>query len=60
MLYDEAEVIAQIKALPLNVRMHLQHVMRNGLMVITSACVCNGDIENAIKQAEKRLKEIGL
>ena len=60
-LYDEAEVIQQIKTLPVDVRNHLSHVYRNWLMrIVASNRRDNPDVENAIFSVEKELKEMGL
>lgn len=58
-LYDEIEVEEQIRALPTEVRAHLAHVVRNGLMNIL-ASYKHGDVEAAIAELENKWKGLGL
>ena len=61
-IYDEAEAIRQIKALPREARLHLQHVFRNDLQTI-SACIELHQLEDArdiIFQIDCNLRRLNL
>ncbi len=58
MTYDEKDAVEQIKALPREVRLHLSHVVRNGLCEVLSAFMHGGDVERAIYAFEARWKEL--
>lgn len=59
-LYDEKEAVDKIKNLPHDVRLHLSHVVRNGLCVTLSASKLGHDVEKAIFEFESRWTELGL
>jgi len=59
-LYDEAEAARKIRDLPLDVRLHLSHVARNGLTVILASSRLGRDVEKAVFEVESRFKELGL
>ena len=60
-MHDEPEAIQEIKALTINAKHHLSHILRNGLMNILS---CNGrkdaGVEDAILLLENQIKELGF
>ncbi len=57
-LYDEQSAIEQIKALPREGRLHLSHVVRNGLCEVLSAHKLGRDVERAIYEFESRWKRL--
>jgi len=61
-LYDEAEAVRQIKALPREVRLHLQHVFRNNLQSIFGAIEMHHleDAKDIIFQIDGNLRRLGL
>lgn len=61
MLYDEEKAVEDIKALPRDVKLHLSHVVRNGLcVVLANIKTGDGDAEKAIFEFESRWKALGL
>lgn len=60
MLYNEAQAVEDIKALPLAIRMHLSHIVRNGLSIVLAAHTVNGNVEKALNEFEARWQELGL
>jgi len=59
--YDEKEVEQKIKELPIEVRLHLSHIIRNGLCLIYSAYkLRNSDIEKEITKLQEKIASIGL
>lgn len=61
-MYDEPKAIAEIKALSLDARAHLQHVYRNGLQSV-SGLVEEGQPEaaqKAIQGISHELRRLGL
>lgn len=59
-LYDEKEAVDKIKNLPHDVRLHLSHVVRNGMCLAVSAVKLGHDVEKAISEFESRWTELGL
>ena len=65
-MHDEESAIKEIKCLSLNARLHLSHVLRNGLSNILSATyqVTNMDelhlVRHEIDRMMKRIKEMDL
>jgi hypothetical protein len=59
-IIDESRTIEDIRRLPVDVRLHLAHVVRNGMCVILSAHRLGGDVERAIFDLESKWKEFGL
>ncbi len=58
-LYDAFEVEEQIRQLPDPIRLHLSHVVRNGLMNILASHK-SGNVEAAVSTFEARWKELEL
>jgi len=58
MLYDEDEAEAAIKALPRSARMHLSHVVRNGMSNVLSALKCGCTVKGVDCGAERELREM--
>lgn len=59
-LYDEKEALNKIKDLDLDVRLHLSHVVRNGMCLMLSAVRLGHDVEKAVFEFESRWTELGL
>lgn len=59
-LYDEARAVNAIGELSVEARMHLSHVVRNGMALVLSASRLGGDVEKAVFEFESRWKELGL
>mgnify|MGYP001583046163 CR=1 FL=1 len=61
-IYDEAEAVRQIKALPKEARSHLQHVFRNGLQNIAGAIELHHleDAKDIIFQIDQNLRRLNL
>lgn len=59
-LYDEKEVLEKIKELPRDVKLHLNHVVRNGFCKIIAASLLKGDVEEAVMDLEKQWVDLGL
>lgn len=59
-LYDEDMAIEKIKRIPLDARLHLSHVVRNGMCVIIANYRLGGDVEKAVLDLEKIWGEFGL
>lgn len=59
-LYDEDMAVEEIKRIPLDARLHLSHVVRNGMCVIIANYKLGGDVEKAVLELEKRWGEFGL
>lgn len=61
-LYDEAEAMSQIKSLPREARLHLQHIFRNELQSIAAFIeLCQlEDAQDKIFQIDRNLKGLGL
>lgn len=59
-MHNEEKAIQEIKALSVNARHHLSHVLRNGLCTILSAALLKEDVEREVIAVEKRIKEMGL
>lgn len=60
MLYDEKAAEEAIKALPSPVKMHLSHVVRNGMACVLSAARLGGDVEKVVMEMEARWEALGL
>lgn len=63
--YDEDAAVKAIKSLPLPVRMHLSHIVRNGMANVLSALKCgcvaqDCGAEKALMEMETRWKDLGL
>lgn len=60
-MYDENAVVKQIKELPKDVKAHLSHVGRNGVLKILSAYRRNIEAgEAAVREHEKEWEVLGL
>lgn len=59
-IYDEAGAVEAIGGLSVEARMHLSHVVRNGMAVVLSAARLGHDVEKAVFEFESRWKELGL
>lgn len=61
-LYDEVEAIRQIKAMPREARLHIQHVFRNDLQKISASIEMMQleDAKDIIFQIEINLRRLGL
>ena len=51
-MYDEKKAVEDIRKLPTHIKMHLSHVLKNGLCLIIAAI----DRENRAKAREQALK----
>lgn len=58
--YDEDAAVKAIKSLPLPVRMHLSHIVRNGMACILAAARLGHDVEKVVIEMEGRWKGLGL
>lgn len=60
-MHNEPDAIREIKALTINAKHHLSHILRNGLMNILS---CNGrkdaGVEDAVLKLEGQIKDMDL
>jgi len=57
-MYDEEKAKKEIAALPLDARLHLQHVCRNGLQTI--ACMIEaGSADGANDEVRRLARELG-
>ena len=61
-LYDEDEAVKQIKSLPQEGRLHLQHVFRNGLQSISGAIEMHHleDAKDIVFQIDVNLRRLNL
>ncbi len=59
-MYDENAVVERIRELPKDVKAHLSHVGRNGILKILSAYRRGLDVEEAIRKHEKEWEVMGL
>lgn len=59
-LYDEKEAVDKIKNMDHDVRLHLSHVVRNGMCLMLSAVKLGHDVEKAVFEFESRWTELGL
>ncbi len=61
-LYDEAEAMRQIKTLPREARLHLQHVFRNNLQAISASIELHHleDAKDIIFLIDVNLRRLGL
>ncbi len=57
---DAAETIEQIKRLPKDVKAHLSHAGRNGILKVFSAYRLGHDVPKAIREFEKTWTDMGL
>lgn len=57
-IYDEAAAIEQIRSIGLEGRLHLSHVVRNGLCLVLAAHMLGEDVERAVYEFESRWKEL--
>ena len=64
MLYDEEKAIEDIKDLPRDVKLHLSHVIRNGLMGVIAICrlfpghPCCEDVKQLKKVVERNIFDL--
>lgn len=60
--YDETEAVRQIKDMPREARLHLQHVFRNDLQSIAGAIELHHleDAKDIIFQIDSNLRKLGL
>ena len=61
-MHNEPLAIEQLKALPKDAKMHLSHIIRNGLCVIMCAADYQGKTEvvKQVMKLEKKFEELGL
>ncbi|MEK6532115.1 MAG: hypothetical protein AABZ23_06465 [Deltaproteobacteria bacterium] len=59
-MHNEMEAIREIKDLSKNAKMHLSHILRNGLMLVMSENEDNIGVNKRIFEIENKLKELGL
>ncbi len=61
-MHDEALAIEQLKALPRDARLHLSHVLRNGLCCIKGAIKCQGRAKarDRLMELERKIEKMGL
>lgn len=61
-MHNEALAIEQLKSLPDNAKMHLSHVLRNSLRIISGKARASRDtdIVNRVKELETKIEEMGL
>lgn len=59
-LYDEKKAVEAIRELPKDVKLHLSHVVRNGMMVVMAKCHLGINVEEAFEEFEKKWKDLGL
>ena len=61
-MHNEPLAIEQLKALPKDAKMHLSHVLRNGLCLIMAAADCKGkaDVQKQVMELERKMEEMGL
>ncbi|MFQ5736747.1 MAG: hypothetical protein ACE5GY_07775 [Thermodesulfobacteriota bacterium] len=57
-LYEEKSAVEHIRSLPMEARLHLSHVVRNGLCGVLSAVKLGADVERAIYEFESRWREL--
>ncbi len=57
-IYDEAAAIEQIRSIGLEGRLHLSHVVRNGLCLVLAAHMLGGNVERVVYEFESRWKEL--
>lgn len=60
MLYDEKTALARIRALPTDVKMELNHHVRNGLMNIMCHVRLGDDVDEAVAEFITRWEGLGL
>ena len=62
MRYDEKQAIKDIKKLPIHIKMHLQHVFRNGLQSISGAIEMHHleDAKDIVFQIDVNLRRLNL
>jgi hypothetical protein len=59
-LYDEEEVVKKIEALPKDVKLHLSHIVRNGICNVSAAVVLDEDIAVALGRFMTKWEDLGL
>lgn len=59
-MHNEIEAIREIKDLSRNAKMHLSHILRNGLMLIVSENEDSIGVNKRIFELENKIKELGL
>ena len=61
-MHNELLAIEQIKAMPRDAKLHLSHILRNGLCIIMGAADYQGkaDVIRQVMELEKKLEEMGL
>lgn len=61
-IYDEGEAVRQIRALPKDARLHLQHIFRNDLQSIAGAIELHHleDAKDIIFQVDQNLRRLNL
>lgn len=59
-MYDEAKAVEAIRKIPSEGRLHLSHVVRNGMCAVLASLRLGLDVEKAIFEFEARWGELGL
>lgn len=61
-MHDEALAIEQIKAIPKDAKLHISHILRNGLCSILGATYTDGkeEVRRRLKVLEDKIQEMGL
>jgi hypothetical protein len=59
-MYDEDKAVEAIRDLPEEVRLHLSHVVRNGMCAVLASSRLGLDVEKAIFEFESKWGELGL
>jgi len=59
-LYDEDRAIRTIRSLPDDVKLHLSHVVRNGMCTVLASYRLGLDVEESIREFESRWGELDL